>query len=98
MQTLEEAAERPTTMSSRLDGELLDVSMGPQHPSTHGVFRMNFAPEGEIVRKLKPVFGYLLRNHDQIGEHTSYLVSMPYIIELVYFITMTKKRPYYIDV
>ena len=56
------------TMSSRLDGELLEVSMGPQHPSTHGVFRMNVALEGEIVRKLKPVFGYLHRNHEQIGE------------------------------
>ena len=61
----------PVTMSSRLDGELLEVSMGPQHPSTHGVFRMNVALEGEIVRKLKPVFGYLHRNHEQIGENTT---------------------------
>src|SRR5881392_3489666 len=64
IQTLE-PAERPLqVMTSRLDGELLEVSMGPQHPSTHGVFRMNVALEGEIVRKLKPVFGYLHRNHE----------------------------------
>ncbi|MEP6698615.1 MAG: NADH-quinone oxidoreductase subunit D, partial [Verrucomicrobiota bacterium] len=44
-------------MTSRLEGELMEVSMGPQHPSTHGVFRMNVALDGEIVRKLKPVFG-----------------------------------------
>jgi NADH-quinone oxidoreductase subunit D len=57
IQTLE-PAERPLQiMSSRLEGELLEVSMGPQHPSTHGVFRMNVALDGEIVRKLKPVFG-----------------------------------------
>ena len=56
IQTLEPAERPPTTMGSRLDGELLEVSMGPQHPSTHGVFRMNVALEGEIVRKLKPVF------------------------------------------
>ncbi|MEP6976309.1 MAG: NADH-quinone oxidoreductase subunit D, partial [Spartobacteria bacterium] len=39
-------------MTSRLEGELLEISMGPQHPSTHGVFRMNVALDGEIVRKL----------------------------------------------
>ena len=43
--------------------------MGPQHPSTHGVFRMNVALDGEIVVKLKPVFGYLHRNHEKIGEN-----------------------------
>src|SRR2546430_11261813 len=80
IQTLEPAERPPTTMSSRVDGELLEVSMGPQHPSTHGVFRMNVALEGEIVRKLKPVFGYLHRNHDKIAESTSYLGSMPYKI------------------
>jgi len=42
-----EAMERPpTTMTARVDGDLLEVSMGPQHPSTHGVFRMNVALEG----------------------------------------------------
>ena len=89
IQTLEPAAEQPTRlppqMTSRLDGELLEVSMGPQHPSTHGVFRMNVALEGEIVRKLKPVFGYLHRNHEKIGENTSYLGSMPYTDRLDYF-------------
>src|ERR1700704_465537 len=68
--------EPPRGMTSRIDGELLEVSMGPQHPSTHGVFRMNVALDGEIVRKLKPVFGYLHRNHEKIGENTSYLGSM----------------------
>src|SRR5205814_2014685 len=84
IQTLEPAERPPTTMSSRLDGELLEVSMGPQHPSTHGVFRMNVALEGEIVRKLKPVFGYLHRNHEKIGENASYLGSMPYTDRLDY--------------
>ena len=60
------------------EGELLEVSMGPQHPSTHGVFRMDVALDGERVVKLKPVFGYLHRNHEKIGENTTYLGSMPY--------------------
>jgi len=88
----------PVTMTSRLEGELLEVSMGPQHPSTHGVFRMNVALEGEIVRKLKPVFGYLHRNHEQIGEHTTYLGSMPYTDRLDYFCSMTNNWAYALSV
>src|ERR1700733_2423628 len=41
---------------------LLELSLGPHHPSTHGVFRMDVALDGERVMKLKPVFGYLHRN------------------------------------
>src|SRR5215475_6790331 len=67
VETIEAMERPPLSMGSRLDGELLEVSMGPQHPSTHGVFRMNVALDGEIVRKLKPVFGYLHRNHEKIG-------------------------------
>ena len=52
-------------------GDLLEISMGPQHPSTHGVFRMDVVLDGERVVKLKPVFGYLHRNHEKIGETTS---------------------------
>ena len=39
------------------DDQLLHVSLGPQHPSTHGVFRMNVVLDGETVVSLKPVFG-----------------------------------------
>lgn len=55
------------------EGGWLEVSMGPQHPSTHGVFRMDVVLEGETVVKLKPVFGYLHRNHEKIAETLSYL-------------------------
>jgi len=94
----EQPGRLPPQMSSRLDGELLEVSMGPQHPSTHGVFRMNVALEGEIVRKLKPVFGYLHRNHEKIGENASYLGSMPYTDRLDYFCSMTNNWAYALSV
>ncbi|PZR75914.1 MAG: NADH-quinone oxidoreductase subunit D [Chthoniobacterales bacterium] len=95
---LHELEQAPPRMSSQLEGELLEISMGPQHPSTHGVFRMNVALEGEIVRKLKPVFGYLHRNHEQIGERTSYLGSMPYTDRLDYFCSMTNNWAYALSV
>src|SRR5438132_115038 len=98
IETVEAMERPPVTMASRLEGELLEISMGPQHPSTHGVFRMNVALEGEIVRKLKPVFGYLHRNHEQIGEHTSYLGSMPYTDRLDYFCSMSNNWAYALSV
>src|SRR5439155_423922 len=61
-----------------LGADILEVSMGPQHPSTHGVFRMDVALDGERVVKLKPVFGYPHRNHEKIAENTTYLGSMPF--------------------
>src|SRR5881296_4056771 len=98
VQTLEAMERPPVTMASRLEGELLEVSMGPQHPSTHGVFRMNVALEGEVVRKLKPVFGYLHRNHEKLGENMSYLGSMPYTDRLDYFCSMTNNWAYALSV
>src|SRR5881409_2771321 len=98
VETLEAMERPPVTMTSRLEGELLEVSMGPQHPSTHGVFRMNVALEGEIVRKLKPVFGYLHRNHEKIGENATYLSSMPYTDRLDYFCSMTNNWAFALSV
>ena len=85
-------------MTSKLEGDILEVSMGPQHPSTHGVFRMNVAVDGEIVVKLKPVFGYLHRNHEKIGENVTYLSSMPYTDRLDYFCSMTNNWAYALTV
>jgi len=76
------------------DGELLEVAMGPHHPSTHGVFRMDVVLDGERVVKLKPVFGYLHRNHEKIAEGTSYLSSMPYTDRLDYFCSLTNNWAY----
>jgi NADH-quinone oxidoreductase subunit D len=76
------------------DAELLEVSMGPHHPSTHGVFRMDVVLDGERVVKLKPVFGYLHRNHEKIAEGTTYLGSMPYTDRLDYFCSLTNNWAY----
>ena len=82
------------TVAGDLPGELLEVSMGPQHPSTHGVFRMDLVLDGERVVKLKPVFGYLHRNHEKIAENTTYLGSMPYTDRLDYFCSLTNNWAY----
>ena len=73
---------------------LLELSLGPHHPSTHGVFRMDIVLDGERVMKLKPVFGYLHRNHEKIAESASYLGSMPYTDRLDYMCSLTNNWAY----
>jgi NADH-quinone oxidoreductase subunit D len=74
--------------------ELMEISMGPQHPSTHGVFRMDVRLDGERVVRLKPVFGYLHRNHEKIAEAASYLAAIPYTDRLDYLCSMTNNWGY----
>lgn len=76
----------------------LVVNLGPQHPSTHGVFRMAVTVDGETVTRLKPVFGYLHRNHEQIGERNIWLQNMPYTDRLDYFSSMANNMAYALTV
>jgi len=80
------------------EGELLEVAMGPHHPSTHGVFRMDVALDGERVVRLKPVFGYLHRNHEKIAEGQSYLASIPFTDRLDYICPLTNNWAYALSV
>jgi NADH-quinone oxidoreductase subunit D len=84
----------PEKSTNNLGEGLLEVAMGPQHPSTHGVFRMDVTLDGEQVIKLKPVFGYLHRNHEKLGEKNSYLGNMPYTDRLDYLCAMTNNWAY----
>src|ERR1700760_1455926 len=77
-----------------IKSQLLELSMGPQHPSTHGVFRMGVALHGETVVKLKPVFGYMHRNHEKLAEQQTYLASIHYTDRLDYFCSMTNNWAY----
>src|SRR5271155_2583883 len=80
--------------SEAAQGELMEISMGPQHPSTHGVFRMDVRLDGERVVRLKPVFGYLHRNHEKIAEAARYLAAIPYTDRLDYLCSMTNNWGY----
>ena len=89
-----EGWNRPRVVEPDGGGELLEVSMGPHHPSTHGVFRMDLTLDGERVVRLKPAFGYLHRNHEQLAEKQTYLASMPYTDRLDYFCSLTNNWAY----
>ncbi len=84
-----------TLTNQKFEGpQTLEINFGPQHPSTHGVFRMNVILEGEKICALKPVMGYLHRNHEQIAENLPYAAVMPYTDRLDYFNSMTNNFGY----
>ncbi len=91
-----ETGERVEPKSLRT--ERLVVNMGPQHPSTHGVFRMVVTLDGETIVRLEPVMGYLHRNHEKIGERNMYLQNMPYTDRLDYICSMSNNLGYAIAV
>jgi len=70
------------------------VNMGPQHPSTHGVFRIAAMLDGERIVNLKPVLGYLHRNHEKIGERNTFIMNMPYTDRLDYLSSMSNNFGY----
>jgi NADH-quinone oxidoreductase subunit D len=73
---------------------LLEIALGPHHPSMHGVFRMDVVLDGERVVRLKPVLGYLHRNHEKIAENITYLGSIPYTDRLDYLCSLTNNWAY----
>ena len=77
-----------------LSTDRIVVNMGPQHPSTHGVFRAAITLDGETIVGLKPVVGYLHRNHDKIGERNTFLLNMPFTDRLDYFNSMANNFGY----
>lgn len=70
------------------------VNLGPQHPSTHGVFRMVVTLDGETITALEPVMGYLHRNHEKIGERNTYIMNMPFTDRLDYLSSMSNNFGY----
>jgi len=74
------------------------VNMGPQHPSTHGVFRMKLMLDGETIVGLEPVVGYMHRNHEKIGERNLWVQNIPYCDRLDYISTISNAFPYVLAV
>ncbi|MBN2385959.1 MAG: NADH-quinone oxidoreductase subunit D [Anaerolineales bacterium] len=81
-----------------LETDHMLVNMGPHHPSTHGVFRMAVILDGETIVSLKPVMGYLHRNHEKIGERNTFLMNMPYTDRLDYLSSMSNNFGYALTV
>src|ERR671931_2825792 len=60
-------------ISYERQGDDLVVNMGPQHPSTHGVLRLELTLDGEVVVRCRPVIGYLHTGIEKTFEYKSYV-------------------------
>ena len=81
-----------------LKTETITLNMGPQHPSTHGVFRLKLQLDGEAVRDLEPVMGYLHRGIEKLSEERTYVQVVPLTDRLDYVCSMTNNQAYAIAV
>jgi NADH-quinone oxidoreductase subunit D len=93
---------RPETVrgSGRtLKGEEMVVNMGPQHPSTHGVLRLELIVDGEVVVDVIPHIGYLHRCFEKHCEHmTNYQQVIPYADRMDYVAAMSNELGYVVAV
>jgi len=69
--------------------EELLLNVGPQHPSTHGVFRVVVKLDGEVITEATPVMGYLHRGTEKLAEDLTYTQIIPYTDRMDYVSAMT---------
>ena len=74
--------------------EPITVNIGPQHPSTHGVFRLRVTFDGEIIVDVDPVFGYLHRGTEKLAEERNYTQIVTLTDRLDYVASMTNNQAY----
>jgi NADH-quinone oxidoreductase subunit D len=68
--------------------------MGPQHPSTHGVFRVVIRTDGEMVLESQSHIGFLHRCFEKVAENSTYLQIPPYTDRMDYVCAMTNNLAY----
>ena len=66
------------------EDELLTLNMGPHHPATHGVLRLLTTLEGEVVRDIKPIIGYVHTGIEKTCEDKSYWKVIPVVERMDY--------------
>ena len=76
------------------EGEEMILNMGPQHPSTHGVLRLELETDGEIVKKVTPHIGYLHRCFEKHAENVDYPGVIPYTDRMDYIASMNNSLGY----
>jgi len=78
--------------------EPIVLNIGPQHPSTHGVFRMRVTFDGEVIVDLEPVFGYLHRGVEKLAEARTYTQVIPLTDRMDYLASMSNNFAYVLAV
>jgi len=74
--------------------EPMTINIGPQHPSTHGVFRLRVTFDGEVIVDVEPIFGYLHRGSEKLAEERNYVQVLTLTDRLDYVASMTNNQAY----
>ncbi|WP_187262210.1 NADH-quinone oxidoreductase subunit D [Pontibacter beigongshangensis] len=72
-------------------GEMI-INMGPQHPSTHGVLRLEVVTDGELITDVVPHIGYLHRCFEKHAESMAYNQTIPYVDRMDYLAAMNSEH------
>jgi NADH-quinone oxidoreductase subunit D len=81
-----------------LRSEEMILNLGPQHPSTHGVLRLEVLMDGEVVKEVVPHIGYLHRCFEKHAENLPYNQVIPFVDRLDYVASMNCEHAYAIGV
>ena len=79
---------------SQLGSDKMRLNVGPQHPSTHGVLRLEVEIDGEIITEVVPHLGYLHRSFEKHCENMNYKQIIPYIDRMDYISAMNNEWVY----
>ena len=77
-----------------LRSEEMIINLGPQHPSTHGVLRLEVLLDGELVKEVVPHIGYLHRCFEKHAENMPYNQVIPFVDRLDYVASMNNEHAY----
>src|SRR5471032_3489977 len=80
--------------TAEFETEKMSLSMGPSHPSTHGVLRLQMELDGEILTKCDPDIGFLHRGDEKIAENMTYNQFVPYTDRLDYLAPLANNVAY----
>jgi NADH-quinone oxidoreductase subunit D len=91
---------RPRHGSTRfeVEGDTMVINMGPQHPSTHGVLRLEIETDGEVLKSVVPHMGYLHRCFEKHSENLTYPQVIPYVDRMDYLGAITNEIGYVLAV
>lgn len=78
----------------KIKSDLLTLNMGPQHPATHGVLRVEIKTDSEVVVDAKPYIGYLHRCMEKHCEHLDYRGIIPFVDRMDYLGAMNQELGY----
>ncbi len=81
-------------MSNAIKSEPFILNIGPQHPSTHGVFRVKVTVDGERILDAEMIMGYLHRSMEKLAEERTYTQNIPFTDRTDYLSSMSNNLGY----